>query len=364
MARLCLKGILPFLLCVLLLCPATPARADHSVLPPEGQLNETQALDLTVARLCQQLDCPEEAIRGHWHYYAISYPTEEVPAWYLCAGGPEPVGGIGMLEVWLNAETGAFLEWDDEPEWFYDPDDFHFLPLIPRKDQLQPAEALDRALDLLQAALACTPEERAQWRDYHLSASVDTDRFWYHVELGRGYLPGSSNMFCWHVWLDADTGEVVWQTDPERFAGRERIRQETGSWRDWYEAEFAAYEALWGSEDNWDYRQYAEFEAHCYGNPGWPEEQFGLPREGECSYDEAVAAGQAWLALHEDGATWSVKSSAFYTDYSNLRQEELAQGITEPDRLWSIIFVNDDAPGDWILIYVDPDTGRVTDGPV
>ena len=47
----------------ILLC--LPASADHSVLPKEGDLNETQAVDVMVSFLCEQMNCGEDEVRGY-----------------------------------------------------------------------------------------------------------------------------------------------------------------------------------------------------------------------------------------------------------------------------------------------------------
>ena len=47
---------------------------------------------------------------------------------------------------------------------------------------------------------------------------------------------------------------------------------------------------MWGKQNGWNYHQYAEWEALCFGHPYWPELRYGLPGEGECGYEEACAA--------------------------------------------------------------------------
>ena len=51
-------------------------------------------------------------------------------------------------------------------------------------------------------------------------------------------------------------------------------------------------------------------------------------------------------------------------DYENRRHELLALGITEPEHLWALWLVKAGIQGPQVLVYVDPATGEITDGPV
>ncbi len=44
-----------------------PAMADHSIMPGDGLMDETAAVDAAVAFLCQRLGCGEEKIRGKYY---------------------------------------------------------------------------------------------------------------------------------------------------------------------------------------------------------------------------------------------------------------------------------------------------------
>lgn len=58
-------------LTALLLC--LTALADHSVLPKDGDLNETEALNCAVELLCADRGLTEDEVRGHWYYFATYY---------------------------------------------------------------------------------------------------------------------------------------------------------------------------------------------------------------------------------------------------------------------------------------------------
>ena len=362
--------VLVALAAAMLLC--LPASADHSVLPKEGDLNETQAVDAMVTLLCRRLNCSEEDIRGHWHYFAVYYPKArwldgfDGSAWSVTAEPAKPLDGVSYAEAAIDAQTGDVIRWDEDTEgvWADDPDSRYRVPLIPRKDQMQPAEAVECAIDLLTEALeAHSPHEDASlWCDYMLFGSSDeSGRFWYHVILGSD----DDSPWSWHVWLDANTGDVIWQTDAERFAHR-CIYLHTGmTYEGAYRYMLAQFEERWGSSMNWNYIQAAEFEEQCFGHPSWPEPHHGLPNENECSYDEACAAAIAFLSGNDStSGSWTVVRSIFYVDPYGWTHDLLARGITENEHLWALWLVSVQAPSERVLVYVDPDTGEVTDGPL
>ncbi len=61
--------ILALALCLWAMC----ALADHSVLPKEGDLNETEALNCAVKLHCEDSGLTEEEVKGHWYYWAVYY---------------------------------------------------------------------------------------------------------------------------------------------------------------------------------------------------------------------------------------------------------------------------------------------------
>ena len=363
--------------------------ADHSVLPAADELDETQALNRAVALLCAERGIDEADVRGHWYCYSVYYDAstwfeDSTEAfWEIILVDPQVSReGDGYrvhpaVRYRLDAATGEPITDSEENreglEWEAwersDPADWRYR-YVPTTDQMQPAEALRRAQELLCEAIDCDMETvAALWRDYVLSGSTDHDgRFWYHVHLGYGGGLGTEHSpFTWHVYLDADTGAVVWQSDPARFAGRWAVRSSGQSWSNWYDEQRSLFEAAWGNPADWDYLQWLTFEEHCFGLPYWPEPHNGLPRADECSFEAACDAALAWLAEEdaENGAThsWQISGSAFYADTNNWTHTLLHRGVTENERKWSLIFVSDDPSPVRMLVYVDPATGEVTDGP-
>ena len=227
---------------ILSLLLTVPALADHSVLPAEKVLDETQALDLALGLLGRQLNLPEEEIRGNWFFTSCYYEdtfyidesTGEIveadgPMWSISLFSPEPSGtsetteyvpdpengnefGYREIKVLLptltcyvlkiNARDGSLLNTrTTEYEVSKNIDEFQLI-LVPGKEQLQPQEALDRAYSLLTDALGLPEEDvRAAFRDYVLFASsaLGEKRCWYHVELNasRSLSPEKAFMYTW-----------------------------------------------------------------------------------------------------------------------------------------------------------------------
>ena len=96
------------------------AFADHSVLPSAGDLNETQALDIMVSFLCQQMNCSEDEIRGRFHYMATYYPKSSWvndyrgSLWGVCINSPEPREDVSYAKADINAQTGEIIEFTNE----------------------------------------------------------------------------------------------------------------------------------------------------------------------------------------------------------------------------------------------------------
>ena len=293
--------------------------------------------------------------------------------WNVVANPVDPDDQYTYVRLTIHAAGGAVTDWYAETEclWSGYPDQpQEVLPLIPRKDQMQPAEAVQKAVDLLAEAFetwkpAPWPEDEiTRWSNYELNGSSDgSGRFWYHVRFGD--LSGAYSVYTWHVWLDANTGEVVWQSDPERFAARCLYLHTGINYDTHYRQVEEQCEATWWKRNTWNYLQHAEFEERCFGHPFWPEARHGLPGEGECSYEEACAAAAAWLREQEETpGVWVAVSSIFHVDSGNQRHERLAQGITEEDHLWEIWLKRLGAPdGERVQVYIDPATCEVTDGP-
>ncbi len=369
MKRVFLLGLIAL---AALLC--LPALADHSVLPVNGDMDETRTVDLMTALLCDRLGCGEEDIRGRWRYDACYYPAPctydiyEGPLWVISAEAAEPRDGTSFAEAIINAQTGEVLEWCESPgcNWFDHEDPFSGYPLIPRRDQLQPSEAIERALRLL--AEAVPQADLAAWHHYKLwGFRGENGQSRYFVRLGRDglSLAREGDPFAWNVCLDADTGTVIRQTDPVRFAARYAVTESGISYDEWYDREKALYAAEWGESKYWDYRQWAEFEEHCYGNPFWPEKHFGLPGDGECGYDEACAAAVSWLEKQGSASgPWTAVTSCFVTDDWRQMQYLMARGLTEGDHLWEIAFASGDHPEEMVWVWVDPKTGEAEKGPV
>ena len=375
-----MKKVLCTVIMIFIVCSLS-ALADHSVLTAPGDIDETQALDIAVKALCDQLQTDEYQIRGHWYFYGDYYSKwihledYKGAVWYIDLVDPVIQSESDMYDGYcihrrfaylLNASNGEILEMEESTalDDINDPYDLIYM-YVPTKEQMQPAEALCRAQELLMNALGCDRETLNSWRDYILEGSSTEDgRFWYHVFMGYGgWLGNETGPFSWHVYFDANTGDVVWQTDPERIAGRLAIQSSGQEWSDWYREQKDKYEREWGNINSWDYHQYAEFEEHCYGLPYWPEEHYGLPLENEYSYEEALSMAENWLKAQENESHWILKSSAFYADLNNWYHSLLRQGIKSKERVWSFVFVNDDDPATEEEVYVDPSTGRIVDGP-
>ncbi len=361
------------LLAAMLLC--LPALADHSVMPGEGIMDETAAVDAMVSLLCRRLDCDEEEIRGHWSYSAAYDPEPKYaedysgPLWSVFAVSPEPRDGLVRADARLSAVTGEALSWKecgniygipDHSYAFYEDIDFEELrrlTLIPRKDQLQPAEALAKARELLRDALKCDEEELALWRDYVLTGVTGEGRFRYHVRIGRGNITDD----IWHVFLDADTGGIVWQSDPVRFAGRWDARLRGISRKDWFMEQQAEYESKWGDFFHWDYLQRAEFEEHCMGLLYRPERYYTLPGENDITFETARDAAIARIAGNEDPSrAWQAVGSCFVDDENAWIDDMMFYGIPPKGcRWWGIVIESPDRTGDLFIVEVDPATGEV-----
>ena len=376
-----LKKVITIIITLFLCLFAVYALADHSTIPKDSDMNDTQALDKAVELFCAEHGINEDILRGHWYCWLIYYDSQSWidgysgSVWDVEIVSPEiEIDEYGedahpAIIYYLNATTGELLEkenwyaYEHEDEWLY-PWNYMF---IPTKDQMQPTEALHRAQELLQETIKCDNDTLNKWYDYMIRGCTDTNgKFWYHVEIGfSGYLGGYEDPFMWNVYLDANTGEIIWQSDPVRFAKRYAISKSGISWYDWYDEQIVMYEELWGNMDQWDYLKEAAFEEHCGGHPSWPEPHRGLPREDECTYAEACAAALAWLA-EQDGDTphaWTVKHSVFYVDPNNRIHYLLPQGITENEHLWALWFTYDGSTDRPVLIYIDPATCEVTAGP-
>lgn len=386
---------------ILSLLLTVPALADHSVLPAEKVLDETQALDLALGLLGGQLNLPEEEIRGHWFFsswyvekgFYIDESTGEFveadgPMWSISLFNPElsgisenteyvpdPENGneFGYREIKvplttltchvlkINARDVSLLNiqtrenilpkrWNDQ------------LILVPGKEQLQPQEALDRAYSLLTDALGLPEEEvQAAFRDYVISASsaLGEKRCWYHVELSASRsLPPEKGF---HVYLDMDSGEVVRQTDPGMIAGRFSLWQQGLDHETWVHEQLLAQEAEWGPREAWDYRQNAAFTERCFGRPfDVLEPSMGLPGENDCGLEEAEKAARSLLP--EPADDWVLASSAFWTDYSGDMFTRLAGFNTESERMWQLDFVS--PGGQRETVYIDPVTCESADGGV
>ena len=235
-------------------------------------------------------------------------------------------------------------------------------PMIPRGDQMQPSEAVARAAAL--CAEAVPRADISRWCFYTLRGYRDeggSPR--YHVVMGWDKRTNENDPHAWHVCLDADTGETVWQSDPVRFAARYAVTETGLTYQAWYDREHAAYEAQWGDAGHWDYRQYAEFEEHCSGNPSWPEKHFALPGDSDCGYDAACEAAIAYLSERFSlTGTWTVVCSSFLVDGWERLSERLARGAMEEKHLWNLTLVNSDQPGERVTVEVDPVTLDAADG--
>ncbi|MBR6029454.1 MAG: hypothetical protein IKP40_10225 [Clostridia bacterium] len=345
------------------------AFADHSVLPSAGDLNETQALDIMVSFLCQQMNCSEDEIRGRFHYMATYYPKSSWvndyrgSLWGVCINSPEPREDVSYAKADINAQTGEIIEFllSDEWDWTGYEEGLDRLPLIPAKDQMQPHEAIDRARAILAETVGSDHAE--EWQDYHLAAVTDQGRFWYLIILGRDNIEAKWPLTL-TVWIDADTGEVIWHSDTERLAFRYEIYRNTGSWTAWYSEQIAGRVAEWGPSYTWDYRQHAAFEEACGGIIYWPERLYGLPGDADTSFDAACDAAAAWVSETEDPAgEWCMIGSWFHDDengWINWIDCEYAGGIPPEDtRYWEIGFESSQPSLTRFGVKVDCVTGEV-----
>ena len=159
--------ILSLLLAAALLLACTPVLAQHPVITASGQVDETQAVDILVDYLCIILRCGEEEVRGRWHYTAAYAPEgdsldiHEGPVWDLEAGLPGGGEGIAFAHIYVDARCGLILEWCENPGCdLIGPEGWGEMCPIPRKDQMQPSEAVARAAGLLED-IADLPDELA-----------------------------------------------------------------------------------------------------------------------------------------------------------------------------------------------------------
>ena len=382
---------------LLLICPAL---ADHSVLPAEKVLDETQALDLALGYLCGQLALPEEEIRGHW-FYSSYYQEEGVyfdestgeiadaggPMWSIDLINPETAGTyeitdyvpdkengneFGFREIrtpWpvlrdyhlrISAGDGSLLKAETTEYYLPKQGEEFWLILVPRKDQLQPQEALNRAYGLLTDALGLPEEKvRAAFRDYVITASsaLGEKRCWYHVELNASGNLSREKGF--HVYLDMDSGEIVRQTDPDMIAGRFALWQQGLDHDTWFHEQLTAQETEWGPRETWDYRMNAAFEERCFGMPfNVMLLSMGLPDENDCSLEEAEKAARSTLPQPAD--KWTLTGSSFWTDFWGDMLTRLSEFNTEPERVWQLDFVSPD--GQKETVYIDPVTCEPADG--
>ena len=213
----------------------------------------------------------------------------------------------------LRADNGTqtseveYLEQGDKQAWenAVNPLDWRY-PFVPTADQLQPHEVIEQAKMTLTEAVG--PENRDEWQDYFMTAVTDQGRFWYRIVLGHGNIEIKWPL-TFTMWIDADTGEVIWHSDTERLAFRYGVYETEGSWTSWYHEQSAAREAEWGPSYTWDYRQHAAFEEECGGVVNWPERQFGMPGASDICYEAARDAAVAWVEENEDPTReWQVIS--------------------------------------------------------
>ena len=362
----------------MLLC--LPASADHSVLPKEGDLNETEALNCAVELLCVERGLTEDEVRGHWYYYATYYEESSWAGfsdysgsyWYVSminpavSGEETKYGRVYLIHelmvYYLRADTGMPLQNDDgyEPvvmETKDEPSDWRY-PLVPTADQMKPDEVIGAAQSLLSGAVST--ENIHKWKDYSLIALTDNGHFWYRITIGNASID-LNGYLSFTAWIDADTRQVIWHSDLDRLGFRYHIRQTTGSWFDWYDQQEAAYEAEWGPSYTWDYRQHAAFEEECRGIVYWPERQFGMPGASDVSYEAARDAAAAWVAEEKDPTReWQVIGSWFHDNENAWIDDLLADSIPPAgNRYWEIGFESTEPTLIRLGVEVDPATGEV-----
>ena len=348
----------------MLLCLS--ASADHSVLPKEGDLNETQAVDVMVSFLCEQMNCGEDEVRGHYHYHAIYYPSASWlddypgPVWSLVVDSSEPRNDISYADADIDARTGEIINWRARSDWDWAGYEggLNTYPLIPRKGQVQPHEVIQRARTMLAEAVG--PENAGEWQDYNMGADTDQGHFWYRIILGHDNIEIRWPL-TFTMWIDADSGEVIWHTDTDRLAFRYGIYKAEGSWTAWYHEQYAAREAEWGPSYTWDYRQHAAFEEECRGIVYWPERQFGMPGASDVSYEAACDAAAAWVAEEKDPTReWQVIGSWFHDNENAWIDDMMRDGIPpEGNRYWEIGFESTEPTLRRFGVMVDPATGEV-----
>ena len=132
------------------LCLSLPAMADHSRIPGDGIMDETAAVDAAVAYLCQSLGFGEEKVRGKFYYRTLCYESGwkfKGPVWSMTVIDPtvnEDGRTLVSYNYEINALTGEVLdEGTSDSGWFVM--ELKDTPVIPCKDWVQPAEAIDRA---------------------------------------------------------------------------------------------------------------------------------------------------------------------------------------------------------------------------
>ena len=187
----------------------SPVLADHSVVPEEGVLDETAALDTAVAELSRCLGCEEDQIRGCYYYRAVYSRTSSwsnYPSWDVMVFGPSADGeAYTRSDFELNALTGEVLH-KEIGSYSYPEYQVMETPAIPRKDQMQPAEAVALAREMIREALELSDEEmNSTWRHYVLSGWNTGSEHRYAVTVGHQDLWSNA----WHAVLDMDSGSVI-----------------------------------------------------------------------------------------------------------------------------------------------------------
>ena len=105
-----------FLVFSMTLTLLSPALADHSIMPGDGLMDETAAVDAAVAFLCQRLGCGEEEIRGKYYYRTLFYEsgwTFKGPVWSMTVIDPtvnEDGETLVSYHYEINASTGDVLD--------------------------------------------------------------------------------------------------------------------------------------------------------------------------------------------------------------------------------------------------------------
>ena len=184
-------------------------------------------------------------------------------------------------------------------------------------------------------------------------------RLWYHVQLN--YDSFAQPFDAYHVYIDANTGEVVWMTDAGLFSGRYRLWCNGISHKSWYENQLSEYEEEWGDMRQWDYQQWACFEVSCFGQPGWMNYHYGVPDEGDCSLEVARNAALDYLGKEQEtNDRWILTSSAYMIDVYGDKDLQLEKGNVFSARMWCLWFSNEESKTNTIRVYVDPHDEGVT----